>query len=286
MHIFPKIDNGLHTSVWFDKWDQNGPLSNCITKRYIYDAKFKSNDKVADLIKEARWKWPSEWFDMFPTLKEIQVPFLNDSPDKAVWISNRGQKKEFTVKEAWKNVRTEYPNVSWHQIVWFSQCTPRHTFIMWLALHGRLQTHDIMAKWNNNITLSCSLCDECNDSVTHLFFQCRYSKKVWNVIKAVINLDQINHEWKDIIEHLQSLNRENNIKSILKKIGVTVCVYMIWNVRNSRAFKNGSKDEETIIRIIKDEIRKKLASLSVKRYVAVKRVFEEWGLNPNYCQGY
>ncbi|GJW00113.1 integrase, catalytic region, zinc finger, CCHC-type containing protein [Tanacetum coccineum] len=71
-----------------------------------------------------------------------------------------------------------------------------------------------------------------------------------------------------------------------EKIRVAVCVYMIWNVRNSRAFKNGSKDEETIIRIIKDEIRKKLASLSVKRYVAVKRVFEEWGLNPNYCQGY
>ncbi|GKA55346.1 RNA-directed DNA polymerase, eukaryota, reverse transcriptase zinc-binding domain protein [Tanacetum coccineum] len=85
---------------------------------------------------------------------DIQVPSLNNSPDKAVWISSRRQQKDFSVKEAWKNVRTKYPKVSWHQIVWFSKCTPRHTFIMWLTLHGRLQTHDIMAKWNTGFNLS------------------------------------------------------------------------------------------------------------------------------------
>ncbi|GJR86506.1 hypothetical protein Tco_0210517 [Tanacetum coccineum] len=98
-------------------------------KRDIYDARLNSNNRVADLIDKARWKWPSEWIDMFPILKDIQVPSLNDSPDKA-------------------------------------------------------------------------------------------------------------------------------------------------NERNSRAFKNGSRDEETVIKIVKDEIRGKLASLNVKRSVVVKRVFE------------
>ncbi|GKD96194.1 RNA-directed DNA polymerase, eukaryota, reverse transcriptase zinc-binding domain protein [Tanacetum coccineum] len=177
MHIFHNIGNGLATCVWFDKWDHSGPLSIFITKRDIYDARLNSNNRVAGLIEDARWKWPSEWLDMFPILKDIQVPSLNDSPDKVVWISSKGQQKDFSVKEAWKNVRTEYPKVSWHQIVWSSKCTPRHTF-MWLALHGRLQTHDIMAKWNTGFNLSCSLCDETSDSISHLFFQCNYLKKV------------------------------------------------------------------------------------------------------------
>nr|GEX54528.1 hypothetical protein [Tanacetum cinerariifolium] len=56
-----------------------------------------------------RWKWPSEWLDMFPLLKEIQVPSLNDSSDKTAWISKTMQQKDFSVKEAWKSVRTEYP---------------------------------------------------------------------------------------------------------------------------------------------------------------------------------
>ncbi|GKA90278.1 hypothetical protein Tco_0812148 [Tanacetum coccineum] len=141
MHIFHNIGNGLTTSIWFDKWDHNGTLSNFITKRDIYDARLNSNNRVADLIDEARWKWPSEWIGMFPILKDIQVPSLNDSPNKA-------------------------------------------------------------------------------------------------------------------------------------------------NERNSRAFKNGSEDEETVIKIVKDEIRGKLTSLNVKRSAIVKRVFEEWGVNPKYCQGY
>ncbi|GJZ45128.1 pentatricopeptide repeat-containing protein [Tanacetum coccineum] len=61
--IFHNIGNGGNTSVWFDKWDHNGPLSNFRTKRDIYDARFKIKDMVVDLIEETRWKWPSEWFD-------------------------------------------------------------------------------------------------------------------------------------------------------------------------------------------------------------------------------
>nr|GEX18988.1 hypothetical protein [Tanacetum cinerariifolium] len=90
----------------------------------------------------------------------------------------------------------------------------------------------------------------------NLWVQC-YSKKVWSNIKAMINLDQI---------------------------GVDACVYMIWNERNSRTFSKGSREEETLTKIVKDEIRWKLASLNVKRTAAVKKVFDEWGVNPSYCQ--
>ncbi|GJX41980.1 hypothetical protein Tco_0256970 [Tanacetum coccineum] len=152
---------------------------------------------------------------MFPVLKKIQVPSLNDSSDKVALISKTGQQKKFSVKEAWKSVRTEYPKSN---------------------------------------------------------------------VKAMIKLDQVNNEWNDIIEHLQSSNKHNNIRSILKKIGVAACIYMIWNERNPRTFRKGSRDEETLIKIVKDEIRWKLASLNVKRTAAVKKVFDEWGINSSYCQ--
>ncbi|GJU20235.1 hypothetical protein Tco_1153577 [Tanacetum coccineum] len=54
-HIFYKIGNGNNTSVWFDKWNQHGPLSKFITKKDIYDARFKESDTIADLIDEGIW---------------------------------------------------------------------------------------------------------------------------------------------------------------------------------------------------------------------------------------
>nr|GEX81766.1 hypothetical protein [Tanacetum cinerariifolium] len=45
---------------------------------------------------------------------------------------------------------------------------------------------------------------------------------------------------------------QTNIRSIWNKIGVATCVYIIWN---ERTFKNGRRDEDTIIRIVKEEIK-------------------------------
>nr|GEV47910.1 hypothetical protein [Tanacetum cinerariifolium] len=107
--LFPNLKKSTIFFGSINDQDHNVPLSNFITKIDIYDARFKSNNSVAKLIEEDRWKWPSEWLDMFPVLKEIQVPSLNDSSDKTAWISKTVQQKDFSVKVAWNSVRTEYP---------------------------------------------------------------------------------------------------------------------------------------------------------------------------------
>ncbi|GJX99346.1 RNA-directed DNA polymerase, eukaryota, reverse transcriptase zinc-binding domain protein [Tanacetum coccineum] len=80
--VFHNIGNGKNTSVWYDKWNQFGPLSNTITRREIYDARFKDNDCVSELIENGSWKWPREWWDKFPVLKSIGVPCLTNRSDQ------------------------------------------------------------------------------------------------------------------------------------------------------------------------------------------------------------
>ncbi|GJU01456.1 RNA-directed DNA polymerase, eukaryota, reverse transcriptase zinc-binding domain protein [Tanacetum coccineum] len=157
-HIFHNIGNGKSTSVWYDKWHQLGPLSNIITRREIYDARFKDNDCVFDMIENGRWRWPSEWWEKFPVLKSINVPCISEKSDQSVWIRSNGKSGKFAIRDVWLDLRTQYPKVNWHKIVWFSQCNPRHSFILWLALHKRLQTHDVLAKWMSGVSHSCALC--------------------------------------------------------------------------------------------------------------------------------
>ncbi|GJR45485.1 RNA-directed DNA polymerase, eukaryota, reverse transcriptase zinc-binding domain protein [Tanacetum coccineum] len=242
-HVLHSIGNGQNTSVWYDKWHQCGPLSDNISRREIYDARFQDDDCVADLIDNGRWKWPNNWLSKFSMLESIVVPYLNENQDKVVWINNNNKSIKFAIKDVWMDLRTQHSKVDWHHIVWFSQCNPRHTFIMWLALHKRLQTHDVMAKWMTGTTFKCSLCKQTSDYVQHLFFQRSYSKKVWNDIKGKILLDSTTCEWSDMIGKIQNMHCKNNIKSILSKVGIAACVYNIWKERNLRTFQNITRDD-------------------------------------------
>ena len=176
-------------------------------------------------------------------------------------------------------MRTSYPIVPWHKIIWFSQCIPRHTFIMWLALHQKLQTQDIIAKWNTGSVLKCALCGQGGDSVPHLFFQCKYSSKVWTTLKGMFHMDQVGDDWNGIVGCLMSMHQKNNIKSVPSKIGTATCVYNVWHERNLRLFQDEHKDEETLIKIVKNEIKWKLMSLNVKKSAAVMLTYLKWNID-------
>ncbi|GKA78860.1 hypothetical protein Tco_0785397 [Tanacetum coccineum] len=65
------IVDGTYVFVWCDKWDECGPLSNFISDRDIYDARFCKDACVVDMIKEGNWIWPKDWWSKFPMLIEI-----------------------------------------------------------------------------------------------------------------------------------------------------------------------------------------------------------------------
>ncbi|GJS48607.1 hypothetical protein Tco_0598728 [Tanacetum coccineum] len=117
------------------------------------------------------------------------------------------------------------------------------------------ETHD-QAVWINNNgevkkisikELSYSLCGKEGDYVQNLFFQCDYSRK--------------------------KLKCKNNIMGVIKKVSIAVVVYNIWRERNLKTFQQKKRDEDAIIKIVKDDVKWKLASLKVKKSSAVTKVF-------------
>ena len=44
-----------------------------------------------------------------------------------------------------------------------------------------------MKNWNGNVDLSCIFCQEPLETVGHLFFECSYSKQIWEeLVKGVL----------------------------------------------------------------------------------------------------
>ena len=152
------------------------------------------------------WKWPLNWLTKYPWLNKIVVPILSNTPDKPVWINSNGEEKRFSTSNVWKDVRGNGNRVCWKDLVWHSNCIPKHTFILWLAIKTRLCTQDRLAKRYPNNCFTCSLCGNGIDLHDHLFFNCEFAGDVRKRVCDMAKIEFKKSTWKDTVETLSNEN--------------------------------------------------------------------------------
>ncbi|PWA79175.1 reverse transcriptase zinc-binding domain-containing protein [Artemisia annua] len=136
----------------------------------VEQARLSHNMKVKDMISNGPWDWPNNWLNEFPIISYIPVPILcTSSSDKYMWCSNNGKCVNYSTNRAWKDLRQYGDQVEWYDLVWFSNCTLKHSFIICIAVQGRLYTQDRLQKWYPDKEMACPLCESCLDSLNHLF---------------------------------------------------------------------------------------------------------------------
>ncbi|GJR05296.1 hypothetical protein Tco_0528280 [Tanacetum coccineum] len=87
-------------NIWFDYWQDRGPLSRFIDQRTIVLVGLILNTKISDLICNSSWTWPNEWFNDFVEVLNIPVPILNNEiDDRTVWVNRKGNEKSFSMSE-------------------------------------------------------------------------------------------------------------------------------------------------------------------------------------------
>ncbi|GJZ14078.1 RNA-directed DNA polymerase, eukaryota, reverse transcriptase zinc-binding domain protein, partial [Tanacetum coccineum] len=141
------VGNGNDTSLWFDNWSVMGHLFKTLSYRDLYDARLKEDLNLRDMITNGQWNWPEEWYEKFPMITQIACPALNDvNTDKIVWRNRDGKDLKFSVSITYADMSIQYPIVPWWKLIWFSQCIPKHSFIVWLAVQDRLTNQDKLRK--------------------------------------------------------------------------------------------------------------------------------------------
>nr|GEZ40881.1 hypothetical protein [Tanacetum cinerariifolium] len=112
-----------------------------------------------------------------------------------------GRLLDFSVSNVWEDIRMGGALVSWSNLVWFSQCIPRHSFVYWLAIHGKLKTHDNKSHGDRNVSLLCIFCGMVPDSHDHLFYDC-------NFLKCIREIARI-HAEEELQIMIKGLDRSN-----------------------------------------------------------------------------
>ncbi|GJX28468.1 RNA-directed DNA polymerase, eukaryota, reverse transcriptase zinc-binding domain protein [Tanacetum coccineum] len=248
-HIFKRIGEGSTTSMWFDYWNDVGILSDMVTYRDLYDARLQANMTVQDFIKDRNGQWPKEWSTKFHMISQIgNVIVQHNRVDQVKQRSQSGTLSNFSVKQAYYDIRNNEEQVRWSKLVWFSQNIPKHAFILWLTILGRLTTQDKVKSWGSYDLMVCPLCCNGMDLLEHLFFKCGYSSSLWDMVKDRIKLKCYEVDWPLIVNKYADMQNGNSINSIVRRLCLAASVYFIWQERNSRIFKDEKRKVEVLFR--------------------------------------
>ena len=147
----------------------------------IYDAGIPSIARVNVIIIDNTWNWSITNSRALVDIKKHMndIPGPREIPDSIIWTPSTDGK--FQIKATWAALFPTHNTVTWHNLTWFKGATPRHSFILWLAVQLRLATHDRIHTYTQG-PLACVFCARAMETHDHIFFHCPYTCFVWQDI--------------------------------------------------------------------------------------------------------
>lgn len=168
------------------------------------------------------------------------------------------------------------PMVSAMSLPWFNQNIPRMSFIMWMAIKGKLPTLERIAAYRPLVVTSCPLCHGPPESIDHLFFKCSYSEAIWRQIIRKCRVVGIPHSWHLLIPWASSSWNGKSARSVVKRLCLAASVYFIWKERNCRI-------SETLFapycnNQVSFSVMRRLCSIGFRTSLANAFLMEDWNV--------
>ena len=231
-----EINSGSTTSFWYEKWSALGQLIELTGERGCMDLGIPINSTVENAVQLYRGR-RHRVHNLQLIGQEIialKNRGLNQQDDICLWKRENGDfKSEFLTSQTWNLTRHKLQKVSWYKGVWFSEATPRFSFIAWLAILNRLATGDRMTRWNPQAISTCWLCNLTTETRDHLFFECCYSKEVWmGTIKNLAGPGSI-YQWSRVMQTIENGLQGRGLTFLVRYCFQAV-IYAIWYERNKR----------------------------------------------------
>ncbi|KAK3229958.1 hypothetical protein Dsin_001839 [Dipteronia sinensis] len=173
------IGNDSSTFLWFDNWHPDGPLFSKWSPRVVYDSGLPLNATVNAIILGYSWSCPAA---MPIDLVKIRSRMPSYNPNSNIEDSIRwlpSSNGSYSASSALASLGAPHPLVPWFKLVWFPQNIVRMSFILWMAVRGRLSTWDRIHKYDPRDVTTCVLCNSRLESYAHLVFECLLSRAIW-----------------------------------------------------------------------------------------------------------
>ncbi|KAL2253026.1 UNVERIFIED_CONTAM: hypothetical protein Sindi_0097300 [Sesamum indicum] len=264
-----QIGDGRTFYLWQDPWHYLGPLSVTFPRgpRLL---RIEESARLSTVISEGEWQWPP--ITDFECLEITHgLPTIHGGDDRIIWRFDQGKP---TTQALYRLFDPPGPKVGWASLLSGSLKIPRHLFILWLAILGKLATTD--KSWLAHLG-PCILCNEvATETHGHLFFQCRFSRQCLKAIRRMVRYSWPNRDWITDIEWASQKWRGKHIVNISYRALLASCVYHIRRERNLRRFEHTERTPNTMALLIVEDIKQRILSISLPRSVSTRALYRLW----------
>lgn len=134
------------------------------------------------------------------------------------------------------------------KMIWKNFIPPKFSFILCLAIRGRLCTWD---KWHNNyFDRSCILCGYALETSDHLFFRCSFAHSVWKKIREWLNIRRSMNTLRSVVKWIKKDYRGALISNKAILIAFAATIYLIQKARNNKLFSGVHHNIPAILKSI------------------------------------
>ncbi|XP_018458448.1 uncharacterized protein LOC108829280 [Raphanus sativus] len=155
-----KVGDGHHTSFWYDNWSKHGCLKEALGTRGLIDLGVTDNALVSDVLGRPRRRRRHIVNILNEVENEIELLRMNQDhgDDVALWKQAYGIfAHRFSTKRTWELLRHSHQVCNWSKGIWFTNSTPKYSFLARITVGNRLQTGDGMHMWNGTYFKADSL---------------------------------------------------------------------------------------------------------------------------------
>ncbi|XP_074271613.1 uncharacterized protein LOC141595545 [Silene latifolia] len=134
--------------------------------------------------------------------------------------------------------------VNWTKFVWIKDALPKHCFIGWLVMHGRLLTRDRLKRMGITMDDTCILCDSAPESHAHLFFACIFSQKCLQLLSQTLGCHLPTVGWTAwwLSQSFRSQVQKRSVAAHLLSL-----IHAIWWCRNRCRLEGYLPRPETVL---------------------------------------
>ncbi|KAL0292675.1 UNVERIFIED_CONTAM: putative ribonuclease H protein [Sesamum angustifolium] len=210
-----KVGNGEIFSIWHDPWHSLGTLI-----RRFPSGPSRTNipiaAKLSAVIVDGDWSWPP-----ITDMECIEIlhllPNIHNGNDSILW---RGG--EFTTTVAYGIFRTPGPIVGWYPLLSGPCKIPRFSFVLWLAILGKLSTMD--KPWLSHLGGVCVLCGRRWRHMSTSSFGAATLGGVSATLKEAVRFTWPNRAWRGYYMGFDEMEGQTHCPGGLQSVIISYCL--------------------------------------------------------------
>ena len=230
------IKNGSQVRFWEDIWLENRPLRQQYPQ--LYNIVSKKQDTVGQVLStpQPNLSWRRDlignnlaaWNNLATRLAALN---LSQEDDEFKW--DLDPSGVFSVKTHYRaliNRNVPYDNKK----LWKLKTPLKIKIFLWYLRRGVVLTKDNLARRNWQGSQKCCFCHE-NETIQHLFFDCRLSKMVWSMVHAAWGIRRPSSVANLFGGWLNGIPKQ--FKNLIL-VGAAALCWSVWLCRNAAVFEN------------------------------------------------